>query len=145
MGFIRSAAWMSRFTTCRSSALRKLVYGFISILAILARCAARSYPASSPGGGASGAGCASNAGGKGGFSTGGVVVQAAVVTISRARIALRMDSLLEVRCQRLSGPARELERRRPGFSASTNPANAVRGPWGGSWRPVEAKDGAIID
>src|SRR3546814_7886720 len=131
MGFIRSAAWMSRFTTCRSSALRKLVSGFISILAILARCAARSYPASSPGGGASGAGCASNAGGKGGFSTGGVVVKAAVVTISRARIALRMDSLLAVRCQRLSGPARDLERRRHGFKLVPRPAKDVRVHWGG--------------
>src|SRR3546814_5010568 len=64
---------------------------------------------------------------------------------SRARIALRMDSLLEVRCQRLSGPARELERRRHGFSASTNAATAVRVQWRGSARRFDDNDGDIVD
>src|SRR3546814_1592124 len=56
-----------------------------------------------------------------------------------------MDSLLEVRCQRLSGPARELERRRHGFSASTNAATAVRVQWRGSARRFDDNDGDIVD
>src|SRR3546814_7884088 len=56
-----------------------------------------------------------------------------------------MDSLLEVRCQRLSGPARELERRRHGFSASTNAATAVRVQWRGSARRFNDNDGDIVD
>src|SRR5688572_21306862 len=75
---------MRRLTTSRSSALRKAVLGAIGIRAILARCAARSYPCAAAGG----AGCGSAL----------VPTQAAVVSdraaSSATRILLSSDSAL---------------------------------------------------